>query len=451
MAQQRTVFREGAGAQGIGGAKADEVFDLMEKFAGYGFNKSHAAAYSLLAYHTAWIKVHCTAEFYAANMTVEMDDTDKLKVLLNDAKAFGIAFEPPDINRGVWRFEPVSDRLVRYGLGAVKGTGAGAIEAIVAAREGAAGQGGGPFRSLFDFCARVDRQKVNKRAVEALIKAGAFDALHADRAAALASVSLAYDWAETQEAHALQGGLFDFGDEPDAHGSSTQEPALAHAEPQTLREKLMLEKTALGFYLSGHLFDEAAQEVRRFARREIADLADSREPQLLAGIVGELRVVNGQRGRAAIFKLDDGTEAIESVVNEELLDEKRDLLAEDALLIAQGRVQLDRFSGGLRFTVQQVWDLPAARARFGRHLAVSLNGGQPPVAELIRTWPARRLDTEQGELVQGLGVRLRVQRAAAVAEIDLGEEGRFWPCDEALSRWRQVAHGAQAEVVYEVG
>ncbi len=213
----------------------------------------------------------------------------------------------------------------------------------------------------------------------------------------------------------------------------------------------MLEKTALGFYLSGHLFDEAAQEVRRFARRQIADLADSREPQLLAGIVGELRVVNGQRGRAAIFMLDDGSEAIESVVNEELLDEKRELLVEDALLIAQGRVQLDRFSGGLRFTVQQVWDLPAARARFGRHLAVALNGGQPPVAEVIRTWPARRLDTDQGELVQGLTVRLRLQRPGAVAELDLGEDGRFWPCDEALSRWRQIAHGAQAEVVYEAG
>ena len=139
------------------------------------------------------------------------------------------------------------------------------------------------------------------------------------------------------------------------------------------------------------------------------------------------------------------------MVNEELLDEKRDLLVEDALLIAQGRVQLDRFSGGLRFTVQQVWDLPAARARFGRHLAVALNGGQPPVAEVIRTWPARKLDTEQGELVQGLTVRLRLQRPGAVAELDLGEEGRFWPCDEALSRWRQIAHGAQAEVVYEAG
>ena len=158
----------------------------MEKFAGYGFNKSHAAAYALLAYHTAWLKVHCTAEFYAANMTIELDDTDKLKVLLNDAKQFGISFEPPDINRGVYRFEPINDKSLRYGLGAIKGTGQGAIEAIVAARDGTGereGEGGGPFRSLFDFAARVDRQRVNKRAVEALVKAGAFDALHPDRAA----------------------------------------------------------------------------------------------------------------------------------------------------------------------------------------------------------------------------------------------------------------------------
>ncbi|MDP1533717.1 MAG: DNA polymerase III subunit alpha, partial [Rubrivivax sp.] len=141
MAQQRTIFRTGAAAQGIGQEKADEVFDLMEKFAGYGFNKSHAAAYSVLAYHTAWLKVHCTVEFYAANMTIEADNTDKLKVLLADAKLFGISVEAPDVNRGVARFEPIDDKRLRYGLGAIKGTGAGAIEAIVAAREGSDGGG----------------------------------------------------------------------------------------------------------------------------------------------------------------------------------------------------------------------------------------------------------------------------------------------------------------------
>jgi DNA polymerase-3 subunit alpha len=451
MAQHRGIFREGAAKQAISAEKADEVFDLMEKFAGYGFNKSHAAAYSLLAYHTAWIKVHCTAEFYAANMTVEMDDTDKLKVLLDDAKGFGVAFEPPDVNRGVWRFEPISDQLVRYGLGAVKGTGQGAIEAILAAREGSAsheGKGGGPFRSLFDFCARVDRQRVNKRVVEALIKAGAFDALHPDRASTLASVSLAFEWADAQEANALQAGLFDFGD-ADSHGSSTQEPALAHAEPLGLRERLMLEKTALGFYLSGHLFDEHGDEVRRFVKRRLADLTDSREPQLLAGIISGLRVVNGQRGRAAIFKLDDTTGHIEAVVNEELLDAQRELLADDALIMAQGKVQLDRFSGGLRFTVQQLWDLPHARARFGRHLMLQAGHAPLPVADVLRTWPARHQDTDHGVLVQGLGIRVNIQRTHAVGELDLGEEARFWPCDEALARWRQLAQAGQAQVVYD--
>ena len=445
MAKQRAIFVEGAQRQGIAEAKANEVFDLMETFAGYGFNKSHAAAYSLLAYHTAWLKVHCPAEFFAANMTVEMGDTDKLEVLLRDARQCSVAFEPPDVNRGVHRFEPVTDRLVRYGLGAVKGTGEGAIEAIVAARQGDGGQGGGPFRSLFDFCARVDRQRVNRRVVEALVKAGAFDALHADRATALASVPLAFEWADTQEANALQGGLFDFGD---SHASSTQEPALAHAEPFTLRERLTLEKSALGFHLSGHLFDESAQEVRRIAPRRLADLAESREPQVLAGIVNGLRWVNSARGRAAIFRLDDGTESVETVVNEELLDEHRDLLVDDALLLAQGRVQLDRFSGGLRFNVQQLWDLPAARARFARHLLVSVNGNLPPVAEILRTWPVRRQDTDHGERVQGLGVRLVLTRPQVRAELDLGDEGRFWPSEEALSRWRQVAHAGEAEVVY---
>jgi DNA polymerase III subunit alpha len=448
MAKERVKFRDGAMAKGIDEKKADEVFDLMEKFAGYGFNKSHAAAYSLLAYHTAWIKVHCTAEFYAANMTIEQDNTDKLKVLLADAKLFGVHFEPPDINRGVYRFEPIDDKTVRYGLGAVKGTGQGAIEALVAAREGADGQGGGPFRSLFDFCARVDKQRVNKRAVEALIKAGAFDALHPDRATALASVGLAFDWAETQAANAAQVGLFDFGPE-DSHGSSTQEPGLVAVDPWGVRERLQLEKTAIGFYLSGHLFDACAPEVRRFCRRSIAELTDSREPQVVAGIVSDARLVTGRSGRVLIFKLDDGTEAIEAVANDDALGAQRELLKEDELVIIQGKLQPDRFAGGLRLNVQQVWDLATARARFGRALLVDVNGHMPPVAELVKQWPARRVDTEHGELTQGLAVRLRLQRPRVAAEIDLGEDGRIWPSDEALARWQSAAHGGRAQVVYD--
>ncbi len=440
MAQHREIFREGAAKKNISPQVADEVFDLMEKFAGYGFNKSHAAAYSLLAYHTAYVKVHCTAEFYAANMTIELDDTDKLRVLMNDAKGFGITLLPPDVNRGVYRFEPVSDKEIQYGLGAIKGTGQGAIEAIVAAR-----REDGPFKSLFDFCARVDRQRVNKRVIEALVKAGAFDALHSDRARTLASISLAMDWADTQAAHAGQGGLFDFGD---SHAASTQEPEMVVADTWSIKERLTFEKAALGFYLSGHLFDQSADEVRRFCKRANSDLTDSREPQLLAGIVTDLRVINGQRGRVAIFKLDDKTEAIEAVANEDLINAHKDLLKDDELIVVQGKVQPDRFSGGLRLNVQQVWDLGAARCRFGKYLRVEINGSIPPVAEVLRDFPTRRITTEQGDLTQGLAVRLVLERESASGELDLGEEGRFFPSDAALARWREGSHG-RASVVYE--
>jgi DNA polymerase-3 subunit alpha len=441
MAKHREKFRSGCAAKAIDAEKADEIFDLMEKFAGYGFNKSHAAAYALLAYHTGWLKVHFPAEFYASNMSVEIDNTDKLKVLIDDAKQFDVEFEPPDVNRGVYRFEPIDARRVRYGLGAVKGTGQSAIEAIVAAREA-----GGPFRSLFDFCARVDRQRINKRAVEALIKAGAFDVLHPERSQVLASIGLAFDWADTQEVNQSQSGLFDFGD---SHAASTHEPALVAAEALTVRERLSFEKAALGFYYSGHLFEQYAPEVRRIAKRRIADLVDSREPVLLAGVVLDLRMVNSQRGRVAIFKLDDMSERVEAVVNEELLETTRDLLREDELLIVQGRAQPDRFSGGLRLNVQALWDLAGARARFGRYLEVSVNGSMPPAQELVRQWPVRRIAGEQGPITVGLPVRLRIERSEAEGVLDLGDEGRFWPSDDALSRWKAVAHRGEAAIVYE--
>ena len=458
MAEHREIFRDGAAKKNIPAQTADEVFDLMEKFAGYGFNKSHAAAYSLLAYHTAWLKVHFTAEFYAANMTIEMADTDKLKVLLNDAKLFGIGFDAPDVNHGTHRFEPVSAKRVRYGLGAVKGSGQGAVEAIVEAREGtgaAVGAAAGPFRSFFDFCARVDRKRVNKRAVEALIKAGAFDALHADRASLIASVGLGFDFADHQVVNASQGGLFDDGD----HGSSTQEPVLQMAAPWGVRERLLLEKSAVGFYLSGHLFDENAAEVRRFCKRQIADLVDSREPQTLAGIVSELRFVTGQRGRVAIFKLDDGSESIEAVASEELIDANKALLVDDELLIVSGKVQPDRFSGGLRLNINQVWGLAGARARFGRYLSLALalpaltgpasGSAGSALAELVKTWPAHILATDQGDVCQGLALRLQISLPAATAELDLGDDSRFWPTDEALARCNALAHGGRAAIVYE--
>ncbi|MEJ7931363.1 DNA polymerase III subunit alpha [Ramlibacter sp. AN1015] len=442
MAQHREIFRAGAAKNGISLEKADEIFDLMEKFAGYGFNKSHAAAYSLLAYHTGWLKVHYTAEFFCANMTVEMDDTDKLKVLFEDAvKNFGLTFEPPDVNRGVYRFEPVSDKVIRYGLGAVKGTGQQAIEAIVHAREK-----GGPFASLYDFCVRIDRSRVNKRTVEALIKAGAFDALHLNRATLVASLERAFDFAAATEANANQGGLFDMGD---AHGASTQEPDLVEATPWGVKERLTFEKTAVGFYLSGHLFDEVGAEVRRFVRRSIDDLIDSREPQLLAGIVSDLRVINGQRGKLAIFKLDDKSAVIEATADEAVLNANRHLLKDDELVIVMARQQPDRFTGGFRLSIQQVWDLASARCRFGKYLKVAVNGRAPDVRRMVREFPPQRDQSEQGELVRGLPVRLALRREQAVAELQLGEEARFFPSDAALASWIAQADAGQAQIVYE--
>ena len=444
MATHRTIFREGAAKKGISAEVADEVFDLMEKFAGYGFNKAHATAYSLLAYHTAWIKTHFAAEFFAANMSIEIDNSDKLKALLVDARTFGVTIETPDVNAGTYRFEPLAADSVRYGLGAIKGTGHGAIEAIVAAREE-----GGPFTSLFDFCARVDRGRINRRVVEALVKAGAFDRINPARASLLASTGLALDWAETQAAHADQGGLFDaLFDDAASHGASSHEPPLVAAREWSIKERLTLEKSALGFYLSGHLFDQSAAEVRRFVKLRIADLIDSRETLLIAGIVGELRVVNGQRGRVALFRLDDMSDGVEAVANEELLVANRDLLKEDELVIVQGRVQPDRFTGGVRFNVQSVWDLAGARCRFGKYLRVEVNGSVPPVAEVLRDFPSRRSQTEHGEVQEGLRVRLQLQRRDAVGELDLGDAVRFYPSDGALERWQTGSHGRIA-IVYE--
>ena len=455
MAKHREIFREGAARNNIDAKRADEIFDLMEKFAGYGFNKSHAAAYALLSYHTAWLKAHCAAEFYAANMTIEMGDSEKLKVLLADARQFGVTFTPPDVNVCVHRFEPApgraGDKLLHYGLGAIKGTGQGAVEAIVAAREGRTEQSdvARPFSSLFDFAKRVDRSRVNKRVVDALVKAGGFDQLHPDRACTLASVGLAFEWADAQAAHAQQTGLFDFGG-ADEHGASTQEPALVQAEAWSIREKLTLEKSAVGFYLSGHMFDQYEPEVRKFCKRRIADLIDSREPQILCGIVSDLRVINGQRGRVAIFKVDDRSEAIEAVANETILDANRDALRDDEFVVVQGKVQPDRFNGGsLRLNVTHVWDLPAARARFGRYLSVQVNGDIVPLTELVRQWPARRTSDEHGDSIHGLGVRIKVRTEGAAAELDLGDQGRFWPSDDALARWKQIMPAQPPQVVYD--
>ncbi|MBH9553380.1 DNA polymerase III subunit alpha [Inhella gelatinilytica] len=439
MAQHREIFRTGAAKLNIATEKADEVFDLMEKFAGYGFNKSHAAAYSLLAYHTGYIKVHYTAEFFAANMTIESDNTDKLKILLADARAFGIDFQPPCINRSELKFVPLGKKLISYGLGAIKGTGAGAIEVIERVR-----REGGPFKSLFDFCARMDRRTVNKRVVEALVKAGAFDTVHPDRERVLESVGLAFQHAEQLEANAAQGGLFDFADAP------ASEPELLEARTWGVRERLAFEKAAIGFYLTGHLFDEHATEVRRLCPKALNELEDSREPVMVSGIVSDFRVVNGARGRVAIFKLDDGVGLLEVACSGEVYDQNKDLIVEDNLLVCQATVRFDNFSNGLRAKAQQFMDLAGARSRFAKALQIDLPHPTEAQVAAFKSWvlrhPAQRVESEEGTLTRGLSVRWPLRLGRASGDVELGPAALHWPSDAALLELQHM--GVPAQLLY---
>jgi DNA polymerase-3 subunit alpha len=436
MAKHRGIFAEGAAKNGISPEKANEIFDLMEKFAGYGFNKSHAAAYALLAVQTAWMKAHYPAEFLAANMSIALDDTDKLKVLVEDAQARGITVLPPDVNASQWRFDPVDSRTIRYALGAIKGNGQAAVEAMIAARQQR------PFTSLFDFAARVDRSRINKRVLEALAKAGAFDTLHPERAAVLAAVEAAMDYAAQQEATRQQAGLFDLFAEDAQTGcgdNPAHEPALPAVEPWDLRTKLAAEKTAIGFYLSGHLFDACAQEVRQFARIPLAELVDSREPMLIAGIVSGVRLVQSQRGRIAILTLEDRSGAMEIVIGDSLLDTVRDRLRDDALLVLRGKAQTDRFSGGLRFTADAVWTLEEARARLGKHIRLTLNGASSaqPLVALARAHASE----------DGLPLLVDIERAGAQVSLSV-QSVLLPPSDDVLAALARLSKDGRAVVGY---
>jgi DNA polymerase III subunit alpha len=363
MAKHRGIFGEGAEKNGVSRAVADELFDFMEKFAGYGFNKSHSAAYSLVAFHTAYLKAHFPAAFMAANMSCIMDFTDKVQQIADDARVIGLTLQAPDINAGTYRFFPLDHLTIRYGLGAVKGTGRSAIEAIVAAREA-----DGPFVNLLDFVKRVDRSRVNRRAMEALIRAGAFDMLEANRAALLATLPQAVELAEKALRDAQQVNLFG-----DATPESGGVLALAAMPMWSERERLNNEKLSLGFYLSGHPFTTYAREIRQFAKTLLADLQPKNESILMSGILYEQRVRNGKRGRMCVMTLDDGSARAEVVAYNDVFDKRRHLIRDDQPLIVRGRVSYDDFSGGNRVVADDVISIDEAR-KFARLITLQMNG-----------------------------------------------------------------------------
>ncbi|MFM0035229.1 DNA polymerase III subunit alpha [Paraburkholderia strydomiana] len=473
MAEHRELFRQGAAKNGLTAEKADEIFDLMEKFAGYGFNKSHAAAYALLAYYTAWLKAHHPAEFMAANMSLAMDDTDKVKILFEDCLTNKMAVLPPDVNLSAYRFEPVAEadgkrsKTIRYGLGAVKGSGQNAIEEILRARED------GPFIDIFDFCNRVDRRIVNRRTIEALIRAGAFDTLHANRAQLIASVSLAMEAAEQASANALQAGLFDMGDAPSQGHELVDEPEWPE------KKKLQEEKAALGFYLSGHLFDAYKDEVRRFVRQKIGELKEGRD-KLVAGVIASLRTQMTQRGKMLIALLDDGTGQCEVTVFNETFEAHKQLFKEDELLVVQGQARNDAFTGGIRFTVDTVMDLGRARCRYAEAVKVQMNGNADALAlrRVLEAHSAGKDEPQaapapaassrgngggrngggygndsgrQRQAVQipnGLAVQVVYRSENAQGEMRLGDAWRVKPTDELLAALRGEFAGSSIEIVY---
>lgn len=362
MAQHRGIFVEGAAKNGVSERRANELFGLMEKFAGYGFNKSHAAAYALVAYQTAYLKANYTAAFLAANMAAVMGDTDKVQTFAEDARSHGIQLLAPDINQSGYRFEPVDIKTIRYGLGAIKGTGESAISAIVRAREA-----DGPFRDLFDFCVRIDKRIVNRRVVEALVRAGSFDSVTDHRASLLASVGIALESAEQASRSAQQVSLF-------GEAEPGGQLKLVECARWPDRERLANERLALGFYLSGHPFQSYAAELQEFVRTRLDQLAPQNQPVLLAGLIHSFRIQMTRRGKMAVIVLDDGNARIEMTVFNELFEQHRHWLKEDLLLIVEGKVTHDEFSGGLRVSADKLYDLNAARNRFARGVRLTCNG-----------------------------------------------------------------------------
>ncbi|HET7197291.1 MAG TPA: DNA polymerase III subunit alpha, partial [Burkholderiales bacterium] len=431
MAQQRDIFVGGAEKNGLSRSKASQLFDLMEKFAGYGFNKSHAAAYALLAYQTAYMKAHHAAAFVAANLSAVMDDTDKVRQFYEDGVQNGLTILPPDINASQHRFVPVDRQTIRYGLGAVRGTGEAAIAAIVEARRGA------PFADLFDFCRRVDKRHVNRRVVEALVRAGAFDKLDGQRARLLASVGRALEAAEQAERAASQSSLFGEAEAP--RGGET---ITVDAAPWDLRQKLMEEKAALGFYLSAHLFSVYERELGGFPRTPLARLAASESRTWIAGVVASARMQMTRRGRMMVVMLDDGTAQVEISVFSELLERHRDRLKDDALLVVAGRVQRDDFSGGFRVTAEELLDLDGLRARFAARLRLAMNGQAD----------ARRLQQMLAPYrASGSGacqVVVAYRNAQAACDVALGDAWRVRPDSRLIAELGAWLAPENVELVY---
>nr|WP_283626528.1 DNA polymerase III subunit alpha [Alteromonas macleodii] len=426
MAKQRGTFAEGAKGNNIDPDLAMKIFDLVEKFAGYGFNKSHSAAYALVSYQTLWLKVHYPAEFMAAVMSADMDNTDKIVTLVDECERMGIEILPPDLNAGKYKFTGDSEGRIVYGIGAIKGVGEGPIEAIIEARETQ-----GAFKDLFDFCAKIDIKRVNKRVLEKLVLAGAMDNLGPHRASLMASLPEALA-AAGQHAKAESFG------QSDMFGLLTTEPEdvkQAFADVPEWPEKVWLEgeKDTLGLYLTGHPINQYAEELRYYTDGRLVDLKPTNKDQMASavGLVLGVRVMTNKRGRRwAIVTLDDKSARIDVRFFPDMYEQFESVLETDRILLIKGQVSFDDFSGGNTITARDVMDIVQAREKNARALALNIdtqllepkkmsqmqsilqafNGGSCPVqlavthpdAEVILACGARWYVTPEDQLLHDL-------------------------------------------------
>ncbi|MCP1267265.1 DNA polymerase III subunit alpha [Aeromonas hydrophila] len=440
MAKQRAGFEEGAVKNGVDGELAMKIFDLVEKFAGYGFNKSHSAAYALVSYQTLWLKTHFPAEFMAAVMTADMDNTDKIVTLVDECQRMGLTVIPPDVNTGRYRFSVNEDGHIVYGIGAVKGVGEGPIDAILEARDR-----DGPFRDLFDFCNRVDIKKLNKRVMEKLILSGAMDRLGPHRAALMATLEEAMRAAE-QHAKAQAVGQVDM------FGVLTEEiddVKKAFANVPHWPDKVWLEgeRETLGLYLTGHPINQYSGELRRYTSGRLCDLHPTSRDTVTtaAGLVIAARSMVTKRGnKMGIFTLDDKSGRLDVTLFSEALEKYEELMQKDRILVVSGQVSFDDFSGGLKMSARELLDINDARERFARAIRISLDEQQiddrffPRLCEILE--PAR---------AGVCPVQVNYRRPGSRVRLTLGTEWRVTPTDQLIDDLRVLLGRERVELVFD--
>lgn len=441
MAKQRGTFEEGAKKNGIDGELAMKIFDLVEKFAGYGFNKSHSAAYALVSYQTLWLKAHYPAEFMAAVMTADMDNTEKVVGLVDECWRMGLKILPPDINSGLYHFHVNDDGEIVYGIGAIKGVGEGPIEAIIEARNN-----GGYFRELFDLCARTDIKKLNRRVLEKLIMSGAFDRLGPHRAALMNSLGDALKAADQHSKAEAIG-------QADMFGVLAEEPEQieqSYASCQPWPEQVVLEgeRETLGLYLTGHPINQYLKEIERYVGGyRLKDMHPTERGKVTtaAGLVIAARVMVTKRGnRIGICTLDDRSGRLEVMLFTDALDKYQQLLEKDRILIVSGQVSFDDFSGGLKMTAREVMDIDEAREKYARGLAISLTDRQ--IDDQLLNRLRQSLEPHRSGTIP---VHLYYQRADARARLRFGATWRVSPSDRLLNDLRGLIGSEQVELEFD--